>query len=105
MRTKSDFDFDDLVGEEFDFFYGASEPFFKLDDTTYEVQQDGEVVEAEGSLPDFGLPIARVIVEGDGFLAYELIDLHDEHCWLRIGTDYLGNFIFDYTPKDTTYHE
>ncbi len=61
--TRSDFDFDDLVGEEFDFFYGDSEPYFKLDDTTYEVQEDGEIVEASGSLPDFGLPVARVIVE------------------------------------------
>jgi len=93
-----DFDFDDLVGEELDF-YGADEPFFKLDDTIYEALEDGEVVVAEGSLPDFGLPIARVIVERHG-MAYKLIDLHDEHCWLRFGLNSLDRPIFDYIPKD-----
>ena len=97
--TRSDFDFDDLVGEEFDFFYGASEPYFKLDDTIYEVLESGEAVIAEGSTPDFGLPIARVIVEDEGML-YTLIDLHDGHCWLRFGRGF-DELIFDYTPKDT----
>ena len=109
MRSDG-FCFEDLVGEEFDFFYGASEPFFKLDDTVYEVQDNGEAIEAEGPTPDFGLPIARVIVayddEHDGML-YKLVDLHDEHCWLRFGVachdtserSYDAIFTFEYTPK------
>ncbi len=112
MTKSDDFDFEDLVGEEFDFFYGASERFFKLDDTIYEAIEDDdsmEVIISEGpKQPTFGLPIARVVLERDDnddeFVGYKLTDLHDEHCWLRIGTDYSAPWhvqaIFDYTPKD-----
>ena len=110
-----DFDFEDLVGEEFDF-YGVDGQRFRLDDTTYEVieREDGcEVVVSDE--PIEGMPIGRVRVTVDNVAfseeCYEITDLHDDHCWLRFGIElegvdfyspygyYMPVFHFDYVPK------
>lgn len=112
--TRSDFDFEELVGEEFDFFYGATERFFKLDDTVYEAIEEtlsgiessqlGHVEICKDSRKDtFALPIARIVIEEDDEV-YVFVDLHDGHEWLRFGTIHQDDgwqFIFHYTPKDT----
>ena len=116
--TRSDFDFEDLVGEELDF-YGVDGNCFKLDDTVYEAIEDdgadyysqlGNVIIVESPRPSFGLPLARVVIEHEEPDIYQFIDLHDDHCWLSFGTRYALDidcsrsydtvFYFDYTPKD-----
>ena len=107
-------DFDDLVGLEYDF-YGCDEQRFKLDDQVYEVIGDDDcaffaVVESSDHRGFHDLPIARVVVEFAAFNdeGYELIDLHDGHCWLRFETlindtserSYDTVFVFEYTPKE-----
>ena len=109
-----DFDVNDLVGEEFDF-YGVDGNCFNLDDRIYEALEGDtsmdEIVLCSHSHHDFHIvPIARVVVEQAAFddEAYELIDLHDGHCWLSVGTEITGYnghaydtaFIFDYTPRN-----
>lgn len=110
---------DDLIDHEFDF-YGVDNTCFKLDDTIYEVIEDeddsyrsmlGAVVVRDGKAKIFfGMPIARVVIqceENGNYSTYTLKDLHDDHCWLRFGTDdyedyddgYYPLFVFDYTPK------
>ena len=112
MTTTSNFDFDELVGEELDF-YGVSGQRFRLDDVIYEAieeergllgsELDRVEVCADGK-DTFDLPIARIVVEEDCGI-YALIDLHDGHCWLRFGTEYHYNeatgesFVFEYSPK------
>lgn len=106
--TRSDFDFDDLVGEELDF-YGVDGQRFRLDEVTYEVFEGVRSFHIEISdKPIEGLPIARVYVDNGAFNddSFELIDLHDDHTWLSFGTHYKflvrgeDEFYFDYTPKD-----
>ena len=99
-------DFDDMVGGEFDF-YGCDGQCFSLDGLVYEVGEDGDVGLASDRSGFHALPIARVVVEHACFndSGYELIDLHDGHCWLCFGeelvdTDYATQFVFEYTPKD-----
>lgn len=102
MNPEEDVDFEDLVGEELDF-YGVDGNCFRLDDTTYEVieeEDDSHIVVSEECLT--GMPIARVVVECNDTI-YTLVDLHDGHHWLRLGMDYSNAwfplFVFDYTPK------
>jgi hypothetical protein len=115
--TKSDFD--DLVGNEFDF-YGVYNNCFKLDDKVYEAIEDDSdgwrssldcvqvhVADDTEKLIFFGMPVARVVIEKvdeNDFEGYKLIDLHDEHCWLRFGTgdydDWYPFFVFEYSPKE-----
>lgn len=100
------FDFNDLVGGEFDF-YGIDDHRFRLDDTTYEVTETSngecEVVVSHHAIN--GLPIARVVVETCAFDddCYELRDLHDDYVWLEFGSAYDGNdclyLIFEYSAK------
>jgi len=113
----SDFDFYELVGEELDF-YGAVGNVFKVGEYVCEAIEDNgsdhgsrlDVVLAENPGPSFGLPLARVIVENDDDgrdLIYKLVDLHDEHCWLRFGTQIYNTSersydilpVFEYSPK------
>jgi hypothetical protein len=106
-------DFEELVGQEFDF-YGVDGNCFKLDDVAYEtIDGDGldEVRICHDQHRFHELPIARVVVEGAAFSdeVYELIDLHDGHRWLAFGTEicftsersYDVPFLFEYTPKET----
>lgn len=98
-------DVDNLVGGEFDF-YGAADQRFNLDGLIYEVDDDGNVTLSDDHSGFHELPIARVVVE---YAAsnYELIDLHDGHCWLCFGEElidvsrdrYSTQFVFDYSPK------
>ena len=108
--------FDELVGQEFDF-SGVDGHTFKLGDTVFEAlenEDDGyrsymdsvEVKDPTG-LIFFGRPLARVklesINEKDVFSGYRLVDIADDHVWLRLGTDNLDDyypaFIFEYAPK------
>jgi hypothetical protein len=107
--------FNDLVGQEFDF-YGVDNTCFKLDDQVYEAVEDEsdgyrsylgciETREAQGKI-FFTTPIARVVVEKDDdgdFEGYKLMDLHGGHEWLRFGTgaydDWYPYFVFEYTAK------
>lgn len=109
-------DFEDLVGEEFDF-YGVEGNCFKLNNTIYEAIEGEEGLDEvrvrRGEKYDFHTsPIARVVIENGAFNdeSYQLTDLHDGHCWLEFGTTltafydvskrtiYTG-FVFEYTPK------
>ena len=104
------FDFDELTGgEEFDF-YGVDEQRIRLDDITYQVidsDSEDDYYVAIATQPIDGLPIARVVVEDDCSGIYELVDLHDGHCWLRFGLEvrdtsersYETKFVFEYFPK------
>lgn len=112
------FDFESLVGGEFDF-SGVDGYRFKLDNVVYEAvegehetspwQRDLARVEIyQGNSVALDLPIARVVVERGAFSdeIYELVDLHDGHCWLCFGTEigdtserYARLFTFEYTPK------
>lgn len=97
-------DFEDLVGQEYDF-YGCDEQRFKLDDQVYEVV-DGEIMESSDRSGFHELPIARVVIEADAMCdeGYEINDLHDGHCWLNFGFGchcWPGKHdFFEYTPKD-----
>lgn len=106
-------DFDDLIGEEFDF-YGADGQCFKLGDTVYEAVEGSDGLDEVRICHDqhrfHELPIARVVIEeSDPSTAtgYQLTDLHDGDTWLSFGTMYHDTsersydalFIFDYTPK------
>ena len=115
MDLTESFDFYELLGGEFDF-YGVDDQCFKLDDTAYEaIENDSRLDEIREcdhwQYHQFhALPIARVVIEEseDGNVyGYQLTDLHDGHCWLRVGTEdrftsersYDTLFTFDYTPK------
>lgn len=108
-------DFDDVVGQEFDFF-GVDNLHYKLGDTVWLAVEDesdgyrsylGSINKADHSdliFPD--QPFARVTVEkydtgsDEGF---RIVDLVDGHVWLRVGTDntddYYPSFVFEYTAK------
>lgn len=100
-------DFDDLVGEEFDF-YGAdeAEQRFRLDGVTYDVIND-EYSDCHGLVSSHelqGLPLARVTIEADDAI-YKIVDLHDGYEWLQFGVyhDYYHgycDFVFEYFPKE-----
>ena len=109
-------DFAEMIGGEFDF-YGCDGQRINLDGLVYEVVGDEdcaffEVVLSDDTSGFHELPIARVVVEGAAFNdeGYELIDLHDGHCWLRFETlindtserSYDREFAFEYTPKGMT---
>lgn len=103
----TEIDFDELVGGEFDF-YGINGQCFDLDGLVYEVCEDGSILLINDRQGFHELPIARVAVEHSTFNdeGYELIDLHDGHCWLRFGMEYdwdmeSGDVVFDYSPKST----
>ena len=105
----SNFDFDELIDGEFDF-YGADDDCFRLDNVTYEaVEDDNRLDEVRVCTEKHSfheVPIARVVVEEDGGI-YRLIDLHDGHCWLQFGTEVRDTsersfdtwFVFEYFPK------
>ena len=103
----------DLIGGEFDF-YGVDGQRFNLDGLVYEVVEDDDSFDEIRICDDrqgfHGLPIARVAVEEDDIGIYALNDLHDDHCWLKFGTEYrcdergrvVGqSFVFEYTPKES----
>ena len=108
-------DFDEMLGEELDF-YGVDGTCFKLDDVIYEaVERNDRLDEVRECDRDkyhrfHASPIARVVIEeceDNRAYGYQLTDLHDGHCWLRFGTEdyftggrsYDTTFLFDYTPK------
>ena len=104
------------VGLEADF-YGVDGHCFKLNETVFravEDEEDGyrsrlqelEVVKDTDGLIFFQTPIARVRVvnSGDGsFEGETLVDVTDDHEWLKVGTsdtdDYYPYFTFSYQPK------
>lgn len=100
-------DFDELVGQEFDF-YGVDGQCFKLDEKVYEAAERDEVKVCHDRHRFHELPIARVVVENGAFSdeVYELVDLHDGHCWLQFGTEphcekcRESLFVFEFTPKE-----
>jgi len=119
----SQLDFEDfaLADTELDF-YGVCADCFKIDDMIFEAEKDAEdglrsylktirlSPREEQSLTFFRRPIARVQVRlcdfnkstpyEDRFRGYALVDLHDGHVWLRVGTDYSDSiypyFVFRY---------
>lgn len=114
-------EFDELVGQECDF-YGVDTNQFKLDDTVWEAVEDEsdgyrsmlDVVEQRADIGlFFHAPIARVRVEhipderpgeySDIDDVYYLRDVTDGHVWLRFGTtsvdDYYPAFTFSYQAK------
>lgn len=105
-------DFDELVGQEFDF-YGVDGQCFKLDDMVYEAIENDHRLDEVRICHDqhrfHELPIARVVIENGSFAddVYDVVDLHDGHCWLNFGTEYDETsersydalFVFDYFPK------
>lgn len=110
MMDPTTIDVEDLEGIEADF-YGVDGTCFKLDEEAYEVIEDEftfSVVKLAGrdaERPGFSpMPVARVVVEheDDGYdNHYNLIDLHDEHCWLTFGlNDYTEypSFVFETNP-------
>lgn len=106
---------DALVGKEFKF-YGAVERQFKLDNTVFQAIEDESdgyrsylesIIRIDSEAIFFNQPIAVVRVEknemGD-FEGFSLLDIEDNHEWLRVGTDittddYYPYFTFDYSPK------
>lgn len=115
MNTENNLDFDDMLGDELDF-YGVDGDCFKLDAVIYEVVEHYEVNVCHDRHCFHGLPIARVVIEEsdeDNITGYQLTDLHDGHLWLRFGTknyftserSYEAMPIFDYTPKALTDHD
>lgn len=102
----------DLVGGEFDF-YGVDAQCFNLDGLVYEVVEDADSFDEIRICNDrhgfHDLPIARVAVEEADIGIYVLNDLHDDHCWLKFGTEYQcdergrvvrQSFVFEYSPKE-----
>ncbi len=111
MDSDQAIDFDELIGEEFDF-YGVDGQCFKLDGNVYEAVEGDEGLDEVRISHDkhsfHELPIARVVIENGAFTddVYELTDLHDGHCWLSFGNEYAdssehcASFLFDYFPKE-----
>ena len=115
MKNK-EFDFNSLVGKEYKF-YGIDNNQFKLDKVVYEALEDAEdgyrsymdsvvVKDVEKSI-FFRQSIAVVkLVDCDerDFSGYALIDITDNHMWLKFGTDnsdsYYPYFVFEYSPKE-----
>jgi len=110
--------FEDLVGQEFDF-YGVDNQVFVIDKVPFEVLEDPSdgyrsyldtVKVAENNLIAFKVPIARIKIEyaddlgAEGFSGYHLKDVVDGHIWLRFGTEryaeYYPYFIFNYCLKE-----
>lgn len=97
-------------------FYGVDGNTFKLGDAVFEAVEDPsdgyrsmmdrvDAVIGEGSI-FFGSSIALVRVERideRDFVGYQLVDAHDGHVWLKLGTDeyddYYPCFTFRYEPK------
>ena len=109
-----------LEGKNFRFYggYGGSiNPpwFFKLNDVVYQCQEEEvdygynllDVVESFNYNPDnfsqTPLAIIKVMPVSDGlFNGWDLVDVRDQHVWLRVGThieDYEAWVEFEYTPK------
>lgn len=112
MKTKT---FEELVGKEFDF-YGVNCNCFKLGTKVWEALEDPDdgyrsfmdsVVSTFKVYVFSRTPLARVKVveEDDVFEGYKLVDVRDNHVWLRFGTEhydyYYPYFVFDYQPKET----
>jgi len=96
----AEFDLDELIGDEFDF-YAVDEAGqrFRLGETTYVfVDHDDcyEIVAADQAIDE--LPIARVTVEACDDHLYTVVDLHDGHVWMQIGVD-----VNSYTPPYTVF--
>lgn len=108
-------DFNEAVGQEFDFF-GVDNLHYKLGDTVWLAVEDesdgyrsylGSITKADRDDLIFpNQPFAHVKVEEydtgleEGF---RLVDTTDSHIWLRIGTnnadDYYPSFVFEYSAK------
>jgi hypothetical protein len=102
MKSDFDFDFEDLVGEELDF-YGVDEQRFRLGDVTYEVVEGKRGFHIEVSDTSIeGLPIARIFVDhGSDKNSFDLVDLHEGDTLLSFGIHSVTReFYFDDTPKD-----
>jgi hypothetical protein len=103
------------MAKEFDF-YGVCDNHYKLDNKIWEAIEDPgdgyrsylQSVEETSDYTGifFPEPLAKVIVvrvNRNYFKGYEIIDVKDNHVWLKIGTDntddYYPWFVFDYQPK------
>ena len=113
--------FEDTIGKTFKF-YGVYNECFKLDNLVFEAIKDpadgyrsyldAVLVTYDDELILFNRSIAVVQVvdvTDTLFDGYELVDVEDGHVWLRFGTDdtddYYPCFIFDYTPKESSWQE
>lgn len=101
-------------------FYGVCDTMFKLGDQVFDAVEDPadgyrsyldsiNITDSEEARAAifFRTPVAKVHVWAartpDDFDGYELRDIFDGHCWLRIGTantdDYYPYFVFEYAPR------
>jgi hypothetical protein len=106
-----------LIGYEYDF-YGVDNTTFRIGTSKSLVTLDAMEDPDDGYRSYFGCfrvsnvgvffktPISRVRLvdfDEDNFRGWGLIDVKDDHVWLRVGTDYNDDyypcFIFDYQPK------